>query len=111
MLTIADRTKPFVPETIAEILGHVVTDCVPKGFYYYVRTMSSEDTATYDEDSIQEIETVKWRFEGAGLSTPAVQYLRLGRTVIIMSTGSSFSTGRDPHDIRETPLGFSGYVV
>jgi len=56
------------------------------GRFRYRSAASPEDTASFDEETINEIETVKWHFRAAGI-TAAVQYLRCGRWCIIMATG------------------------
>ena len=114
MLTITERTTAFVAETIEDIVNEIVTVCVPKGYYHFWISLSPDDTETFDRETLNEIDSVKWRLEGEGYAAAAVKYLRWGRMYILMATADGFFFDAEKSrakDIRETPLIFCGCVV
>ncbi len=112
MLMISEKTVPFVTDSMAELMKEVAAH-IAKGYFYFYRLRSHDDTAKHDLEVVHEIEKTKWEHQGRGIK-PLMKYFRTGPFGLLLSTESSVF-GPDSvswkFDVRQRPIDFCEYRI
>lgn len=110
MLSISEKTAPFVTNSMPELLNEV-SAAIANGYLFYSALRSPDGSAAFDAEVTEEVERVKWAAQGEGFK-PLVKYFRTGLSGLLLSTEASFfgACSRN-NDIRETPLDFCEYRI